>query len=129
MGILIGFALQGFSSSSWTHLVFSVVFVLFIVAGFDKSRSRDTWAKVAFTIVGALGITYAVMRYLVDFQKINLAGSEGLVILLSTARGLTLGLMLGLILALALSGQLLGESRGADSATVATRLRPNDLHF
>ncbi|MEO6033823.1 MAG: hypothetical protein ABIQ35_01060 [Verrucomicrobiota bacterium] len=115
IGIFTGFAAQGLSSSSWTHLIFSFVFALFILAGFDKGRSRAAWAKVAFTTVGALGIIYAFMRFLVDSHTVMISGSEDAGILLATGRGLTLGLMLGLILALALSGQLTGERRTAES--------------
>lgn len=111
IGIVLCFAVQGLTSGSWIHLIFSVMFIVFIVAGFDKSRSRHAWSKVAFTMVGALGITYAILRFLVDSHAIVFSGGEEAGVLLATLRGLTLGLMLGLILALALSGQLLGESR------------------
>ena len=129
IGIFICFAAQGLTSSSWTHLIFSVTFMVFIVAGFDKSRSRDTWAKVVFTMVGGLGITHAILRFLVDSHAIIISGGEETEVLLATARGLILGLMLGLILALALSGQLLGESRTAHVEFETARLPSNEVHF
>ena len=76
---------------------------------FDKSRTRERWAKLAFAVCGVIGILcgVVVMAWLNGRFALGKNDAIQLERYLSFGRGLVIGLLLSLIF----SGQLMGAKR------------------
>ena len=86
VGVAIGFAGSWFITASWKHLIFTAVFALLIAVGFDKARSRVSWARLIFCIAGMIGIAYTLTAFAVDSHIISVSRSN-VSMLLATGRG------------------------------------------
>ena len=88
-----------------------VLFVVFGLFPFDKTRLRAPWARSLFLLVATIGVSWELF-HLAMHLRVFAPGIDSSRPILVVSSGIG-GLLLGFVVALIISGQLLGKRQDA----------------